>query len=228
MPPTGSFTWPCHLSLFALILCQCSLTQNSSETPSPRNKLKTTSTSGIPISYTNTPELCERLTEPFSYPLDNIPRPRAVLTLLQSGLLENIVCQASIPPEVLHFCPFLLPEHPMAHRADFLSLSYVLGGILDQGRDVFTNGIISEDDYHSLWDALIRRPLVYLSQSTRRLSLDFARNATDIFQSGTLVKLARPDFLCYMQKTLILRGEEKRSAGDLEVASRELVNKLDE
>src|SRR5882762_9028350 len=98
MPPTGLFIWPCHLSLFALILCQCSLTQNSSETPSPRNKLKTTSTSVIPISYTNTPELCERLTEPFSYLPDNIPRPRAVLTLLQSGLLENIVCQASIPP----------------------------------------------------------------------------------------------------------------------------------
>jgi hypothetical protein len=116
----------------------------------------------------------------------------------------------------------------MAYHADFLSLSYVLGGILDQGRDVFTSGIISEDDYHSLWDALIRRPLAYLSQSTRRLSLDFARNSTDMFQSGTLVKLARPDFLCYMQKTLILRGEEKRSAGDLEVASRELVNKLDE
>jgi hypothetical protein len=48
-----------------------------------------------------------------------------------------------------------------------------------------------------------------------------------MYKSGTLIKHSRPDLLCYMQKSLILRGEKKRSVEDLEVARGELISKLD-
>ena len=49
-----------------------------------------------------------------------------------------------------------------------------------------------------------------------------------MYRSGTLTKFSKPDFLCYLQKSLILRGEEKRSPDDLEIARRELIDKFDE
>jgi hypothetical protein len=139
--------------------------------------------------------------------------------------LEKIPCQAAIPSDVLHFCDFILPNDPIAHAPNFISLSYVLGKVLDDGIDILISGMTCEDDGHVLWDNLIRRPLSYLCEQTKLLNLRFARNSTDIYKSGTLT---RPDLLCYLQKALILRGEEKRSSEELQVAHRELIDKFDE
>jgi hypothetical protein len=133
----------------------------------PRKKRKMPETT---LPYSNSLELCEHLTEPFLYPPNDIPCARATIPLLHSDPQEKIICQASLTPEILHFCPYLLPCHPMAFDENFLSLSYVLAGIFDSERDIFMSGIPSEDDYHSLWDSLIRRPLVYLCKSTRHLN----------------------------------------------------------
>jgi hypothetical protein len=168
------------------------------------------------------------LTIPFTYPPDGNPRPRAALPLLQETLLEKIVCQAPVTQDVLYFCPYILPQHPLAHSDDFLSLSFVLAPILDNGRDILTSDMSCEDDGHTLWDSLIRRPLSYLCECTGHLNLHFARNSTDKYKSDTLTKFSRPDFLCYMQKTLILRGEEKRSQEGLEIARQELIDKFAE
>lgn len=142
--------------------------------------------------------------------------------------LEKIPCQAAIPSDVLDFCDFILPDHPTAHAANFLSLSYVLANFLDDKKDILISDAMCEDDSHVLWDCLIRRPLSYLCEQTHLLDLEFARNSTDIYKSGTLEKNSRPDFLCYLQKALILRGEEKRSSEELQVAQRELIDKFDE
>ena len=167
-------------------------------------------------------------TLPFNYPPDGIPRPRPAISLLENDLLEYIVCQDSLPPEVLQSCPYFLPEHPMSYDASLLGLNKVLAGIFDDERDILISDMCNEDDGHALWDDLIRRPLSFLSARTRYLDLQFARNSTDVFKSGTVKKSSRPDFLCYMQKSLVLRGEEKRSTEDLEVAHVELITKLDE
>lgn len=178
-----------------------------------------------PISYSTNAELCELLAQPFTYPPDDTPRPRNVQSLLQLDPPAKIVCQYSVPPDVQHFCPWLL-QHSNAFDERFQALNTVLIPILDSDRDQFVSGILSEDDCHAVWDALICRPLVYLCTYSRRLRLQYTRNSGDRYKSGTLTNLSRPDFLCYLRKSLIFRGEEKKSEEDLETAQTELTQKL--
>ena len=63
-----------------------------------------------------------------------------------------------------------------------------------------TSGIL-----HTYWDAIILHTLSLLGRSR----LVFSRNSTDIFETGTTQRNSRPDFLCWMNEALILKGEEK-------------------
>ena len=52
--------------------------------------------------------------------------------------------------------------------------------------------------------------------------LEFQRNSVDVHQSGTTVMQSRPDFLCWMDQALVIRGEEQRNATMLPDALNEL------
>ena len=61
---------------------------------------------------------------------------------------------------------------------------------------------------------------------TYRTKLDFLRNSTDKYRSGSTADKTRPDFLCWMQGALVLRGEEKSATENLEDAYMELSSKF--
>ena len=81
---------------------------------------------------------------------------------------------------------------------------------------------VTEDILHSYWDAIILRTLSLLGRS----QLKFSRNSTDFYDTGTTHRNSRPDLLCWMKQTLILRGEEKADADGLIKAQLELMNKF--
>ena len=83
----------------------------------------------------------------------------------------------------------------------------------------------TENDFIWLWDSLLRYPLSELSYRSNAPPLNFVRNTVD--KSGmTRNNLLRPDFLCYMQNALVLRGEEKQFSGQINDAADELQSKL--
>ncbi|KAF8431132.1 hypothetical protein BGX38DRAFT_1229726 [Terfezia claveryi] len=58
------------------------------------------------------------------------------------------------------------------------------------------HGQFTEDSYHCVWDDLIMQTLFM----TYRTKLDFLRNSTDKYHSGTTADKTRPDFLyAYME-----------------------------
>jgi len=75
---------------------------------------------------------------------------------------------------------------------------------------------------HYYTDSLIKEILVKLLSPT--LATYTSRDVVDF--SSTTLSGARPDFLFYVNQFLILRGEEKKSQGDLEIAQAELIQKL--
>jgi len=77
----------------------------------------------------------------------------------------------------------------------------------------------------NLWDSIIRDPLNFLSFQSGEMTLEFSRNRIDGYKSGAVKENARPDFLCYTRGALVLRGEEKRSPGELVESRAELLEK---
>ena len=156
-------------------------------------------------------EFCESLTKPFSaIPVANAV---AVASLLKSPLLVTL---GSLDPlNTLAEYSTIFPE-----------FSYLLGSIIREDRDIFTNTESSEDDFHSLWDDIIRSPLHVLSRHGAALNLQMTRNRVDAYKSGTTQNLPRPDFLCHLRGALVLRGEEKRETTELDKARGELISKF--
>lgn len=83
-------------------------------------------------------------------------------------------------------------------------------------------GQFTKDSYHCVWDDLIMQTLFM----TYRTKLDFLRNSTDKYRSGSTADKTRPDFLCWMRGALVLRGEGKSAAENLEDAYMELSSKF--
>jgi hypothetical protein len=80
-----------------------------------------------------------------------------------------------------------------------------------------------EQTLHFYLDSLIKevlQKLLYFSN----LSIYSSRNVKDA--SNTTEPSLRPDFLFYVNQFLILRGEEKKKRGELNVAKNELIDKL--
>ena len=60
----------------------------------------------------------------------------------------------------------------------------------------------------------------------RQVELTSSRNAIDWHRSRTVQERPRPDFLCYMKRALVLRGEEKSDPKELDIARNELAQKF--
>ncbi len=74
----------------------------------------------------------------------------------------------------------------------------------------------------TLWDMLIRIPIENMA-GILKLFIQVGRNQED---KSTTLKAKKPDFLLWMNNILVLKGEEKGSASDFEMARQELVEKM--
>ena len=136
------------------------------------------------------------------------------------------------------YCPlvaYLPAEAQNVHQqiihgtsSQFPALTALLAAITRQDRDIFDGAGHSEDDFHALWDDIIRNTLHLLNFNCQSLEVEMTRNRIDIYDSGVLKNQARPDFLCYIRKALVLRGEEKEDSTLLDTAQEELVAKFGE
>jgi len=82
---------------------------------------------------------------------------------------------------------------------------------------------LGESTLHYYVDYLIKEVLQKILAFSG-LVTHASRDAADF--SSTTEPRTRPDFLFYVNQFLILRGEEKKSKGELNIAKRELVDKL--
>ena len=110
----------------------------------------------VPTTFDDKRKFCDALTKPFT----SIPPASAtiVASLLQSPLLMTL--HADLLPEARH-------KHPQIIHGDSnipQELSTHLGSINLAERDIFMNTMEhSEDDYHFLWDNIIRTTFHFLS-----------------------------------------------------------------
>ena len=70
--------------------------------------------------------------------------------------------------------------------SQFPALTALLGAITRQDRDIFDGAGHSEDDFHALWDDIIRNTLHLLSCNCESLELEMTRNRIDIYDIGVL------------------------------------------
>ena len=113
-----------------------------------------------------------------------------------------------VESQVLNDHPYLIPRHRLAGTV-FSQISGLLASILF-ARSVYITQDQNEKCFHAVWDTLIRETLTVLAGAPY---LEFQRNSTDF---------SRPDFLCWMDQALVLRGEEKRRRDMLSSAYEEL------
>lgn len=163
-------------------------------------------------------ELRDRLTKPFPElqdatvdQLDTILSTPLTLPLPANDVEFQVLCDH----------PYLIPRHRLAGTV-FSQISGLLASILF-ARSVYTYPDQNEDCFHAVWDTIIWETLVVLAGGP---SLEFQRNSTDVHLSGTTTPRSRPDFLCWMDQALVLRGEEKRRGDMLSSAYEELRTKF--
>ena len=82
---------------------------------------------------------------------------------------------------------------------------------------------LGESTLHYYVDYLIKEVLQKILAFSG-LVTHASRDAADF--SSTTEPRTRPDFLFYVNQFLILRGEEKKSKGELDIAKWELIEKL--
>ena len=165
-------------------------------------------------------ELRDRLTKPFPELQDACLTVDQLDTILSTPLTLHLPAN-DVEPQVLFDHPYLIPRHQLAGTV-FSQISGLLTSILFP-RSVFISSDQNEDCFHAVWDTIIRETLAVLAGGP---SLEFQRNSTDVHVSGTIAPRSRPDFLCWMDQALVLRGEEKRNGNMLSIAYDELRTKF--
>ena len=83
----------------------------------------------------------------------------------------------------------------------------------------------SEYNQVLFWDGLVRSPLELLSRVSTAITLVFNRNVSD--GTGLIRKSARPDFLCRLERDIVVVGEEKDTADEFSAALGDLREKCE-
>jgi len=169
------------------------------------------------LGYDSIEELCDRLTEPFPE-FAHCQSVDELDDMLRTPLTVSLPYASDIDPNILASHPYLIPRHSLALDT-FKDISGLLGAIL-LPRGIFLSGNQNEDAFHVIWDTIIRETLTILAGN---IFLEFQRNGRDAHGSGTTTAQTRPDFLCWMDQALVLRGEEKRSPEMLPKRSPEML-----
>ncbi|KAF8415559.1 hypothetical protein EV426DRAFT_57687 [Tirmania nivea] len=184
-----------------------------------------------PLDYSSLQELCERIGQPFE-DLPAILSTNHLAQLLLTPLSTKLVCGFKIPAEIISSHPYFIPSSDIP-SSDIPSSDLKVFGHIEQivsslfyGADRFSNCEPSEDNFHVYWDEIILTVLSLLSTHISDTQLTFRRNSGDTNNTATTRQGKRPDFLCWMRGALLLRGEEKHSPRELDVARSELLEKF--
>ena len=81
----------------------------------------------------------------------------------------------------------------------------------------------SEQNHAMFFEKLIGEPLKFLSKNNSMVNLRIDRNVAD--HSGRTLGHKRPDFMVWLGKDLVMKGEEKKKEGDFNIAQSELTSK---
>ena len=161
-------------------------------------------------------DFCERIGQKFEI-LPSSITSQTLSDLLLTDLQAKIVCPFKIPFEGSS-CAIEGPGGFPETARIIANVLYIV--------HTFKKCMPSEDNYHTYWDEVIWHMLAILSTYVPEVDLRHSRNATDWHNTGTLQGNLRPDFLCYMKRALVLRGEEKGDSKIFYIARTELAQKF--